>query len=267
MTLRINSNPEAVLARREKIEDEVDVFKNRVVERFEAADAEKILAALDFMLKVHLPQKDRVDGRPFASHPLAVAERVMELSDNSELVIAALIHDGVEDQSDYIFVERVNRKFPDRNFLQLSIDETSKMRYKDIFKNWSFREIKDRFGPQVEYYIQNMTNHDFNSLAESLGLTGEDKQNFINHLYGEHVEDIMKDPELFTLKLADLSVNIDLHSLDPQGEKYKKLKRKYKSVIEAFLRRLQDLGEDHPLYGKRQEVMAQLAKIYEEQYM
>jgi hypothetical protein len=218
------------------------------------------------MLKVHLPQKDRVDGKPFASHPLAVAERVMELSDNPELVIAALIHDGVEDQSDYIFVERVNRKFPDRNFLHLKIDETSKLKYKDIFKNWSFREIKERFGSKVEYYTQNMTNHDFNSLAESLGLIGEDKQNFINQLYGEHVEDIMSDPDLLTLKLADLSINIDLHSLDPEGEKYKKLKRKYKSVIKAFLKKLQDLEENHPLYKKKDEIMAQLTKIYEEQY-
>ncbi len=266
MPLETYGDPNQMSERRERIEDKIKNFQAKVAEKFKGENLTKIEAALDFMLKVHLPQKDRVDGEPFASHPLAVAEKVMELSDNPELIIAALIHDSVEDQPDYIFAERVNRKYPDKQYLQFNIDATSKLRYREIFKDWSFREIKERFGDTVRYYTANMTNHDFNSLAESLGLTGEAKQNFINQAYGEHVEDIMSDPELFTLKLADLSVNIDLHSLDPSGEKYQKLKRKYKSVIEAFLIKLKGLPEHHPLYPKKTEAIETLEKIYNEQY-
>jgi len=266
MPLGISSNPEEAFARRGKIENEISDFQRKASEKFSGDDLKKINEALDFMLKIHLPQKDRADGRPFASHPLAVAEKVMEMSDDAELVVAALVHDGVEDQSDHIFVERVNRKYPDKQYLQFSIDAASKERYGDIFRDFSFKEIKERFGDQVKYYTENMTNHDFNSLAEDSGLTGEDKQDFINKRYAEHAEDIINDPKLFILKLADLSVNIDLHSLDPNSDKYKKLKRKYKSVIEAFLEKLKGLEAGHPLYNKKDEAIAELEKIYDEQY-
>lgn len=111
-----------------------------------------------------------------------------------------------------------------------------------------------------------MTNHDFNSLAESLGLEGSAKQDFVNKLYAEHVEAIINDPDLFGLKLADLSINIDLHSLDPDSDKYRKLKLKYKSVIEAVLEKLKNLPVGHPIYNKRDEIVAELNDIYLKQY-
>ncbi len=266
MSFELRTNNQEVSARREKIEQEIEAFRAKIAEKFSGESLAKIAEALDFMLKIHLPQKDRVDGQPFASHPLAVAEKVMELSDNPELVAAALIHDGVEDQPDRIFVERLNRKYPDRDFIHLDIDDRIKEKHRDVFKRWSFREIKDRFGDKIEHYVDHMTNHDFNSLAEDYGLTGEKKQDFINRMYAEHVEEIMSDPELFTLKLADLSVNIDLHSLDPKSEKYQKLKRKYKSVIEAVLEKLKSLEPGHPIFEKKDAVAAELAAIYQEQY-
>jgi (p)ppGpp synthase/HD superfamily hydrolase len=262
----MNSNPAEAISRKEKITDELAAFQNKVTEKFTPADSAQIMAALDFMLKIHLPQADRVDGKPFASHPLAVAEKVMELSDNPELVIAALIHDSVEDQPDHIFIERVNKKYPERPFTYLPMDENSKEKYKDTFRDWSFREIQDRFGDQVKYYVENMTNHDYNSLVEDSGLQGEAKQDLINKLYAEHVENIINDPELFTLKLADLLVNIDLHSLDPESAKYHKLRRKYKSVIEALLQKLDKIDSSHPIYNKRDEIKDELTQIYNEQY-
>lgn len=266
MSFEVKANSEEISIRREKIEAEINNFKNKITDKFKGGDLDKVSEALDLMLKIHLPQKDRVDGRPFASHPLAVAEKTMGLSDNPELTIAALIHDGVEDQPDHIFVERINRKYPDRNFLHLNIDEESKKRHKDIFRAWSFKEIKERFGEKVEYYVNNITNYDFNSLAEDLKLEGERKQDFINQLYAEHIENIINDPDLFTLKLADLSINIDLHSLGQDSPKYQKLKRKYKSVIEAVLEKLENISPEHPVYNKKDEIIAGLKKIYTEQY-
>jgi len=266
MSFELTSNPREVSSRREKIETDIQDFRNRVTEKFSDSDVAKIIEALDFMLKMHLPQKDRVDGQPFASHPLAVAMKILELSDNPELTMAALTHDTVEDQSDRVFVERINRKYPDRDFVHLKIDETAREKYKDIFKTWSLREIKDKFGDRVKYYVENMTNHDFNSLAEDMGLSGDKKIDFINKLYAEHVEDLLNDSELFTLKLADLSTNIDLRSLDKNSEKYKKLKRKYKSVIETILEKLRHLEKQHPLYGQKDAVASELEKVYHEQY-
>lgn len=266
MSFEVSSNFEDVSSRREKIEAEIAAFRKRIAEKFSGEGLKKVEESLEFMLKIHLPQKDRADGRPFASHPLAVAEKVIAASDNPDLAAAALIHDGVEDQSDRIFVERIERKYPGRDFMHLEINAETKEKYKDVFKEWSFREIRDRFGDKVRYYTENMTNHDYNSLAESLGLSGEAKQDFVNEMYAEHVEAIIDDPELFTLKLADLSVNIDLHSLDPNSEKYRKLKRKYKSVIEAVRERLAKVGEGHPLYANKDRDIAELDRAYSEFY-
>jgi (p)ppGpp synthase/HD superfamily hydrolase len=265
MSFELKTDSDQIAQRREKIEIEINEFKNKVTEKFSETDAKKIHEALEFMLKIHLPQKDRVDGKPFASHPLAVAEKVMAMSNDPELVIAALNHDSVEDQSDRIFVERINRKNIGGN-LHLNINEATKEKYKTIFTAWSFKEIEELFGPKVKYYVENMTNHDFNSLADSLDLSKDERENFVNKLYAEHVENIINDPKLFTLKLADLSTNIDLHSLDPEGEKYKTLKRKYKSVIEAIIEKLQNIPTDHLIYEKKGEITKELEQVYQEQY-
>ena len=265
MSFEVNSNFNQIVDRRERIEDEINHFKSELLEKFSEEDIANIEKALDLMLEIHLPQKDRVDGKPFASHPLAVAEKVMTMSDNPELAIAALIHDGVEDQADRIFVERINRKHIGGH-LTIILNEEVKEKYKDIFTIWSFREIEDLFGKNVRYYTENMTNHDFNGLADSLDLKGDEREDFVNKLYAEHVEDIINDPKLFTLKLADLSTNIDLHSLDPEGEKYKTLKRKYKSVITAILEKLKTIPENHPIYENKDKITKELEQIYQEQY-
>lgn len=266
MPLETYGDLSSIARRQEALEKEVNNFKALAQEKFSGPELKQVLSALDFMLKIHLPQSDRVDGKPFASHPLAVAEKVINLDPDPELVCAALLHDGVEDQCDQIFASRVNRKFPQKNFLQFKVSPEAKAKHREIFKDWSFKEIKERFGEQVEYYVENMTNHDYYGLADDLGLYGEEKADLVNRLYSEHVEMVLDDPKLFTLKLADLSVNIDLHSLPEGSEKQLKLKRKYKSVIEMVISKLENINEQHPLFKQRDQVTEELKNIYKEQY-
>jgi len=94
----------------------------------------------------------------------------------------------------------------------------------------------------------------------------EDKQKLKNILYAEHVEKIIKDPDLCLLKYADFSANIDLRSLPKDGDKYKKLRRKYKSVIPVFIKQLDDIPKEHSLYNRKDELIKNLEKIYKEQY-
>jgi (p)ppGpp synthase/HD superfamily hydrolase len=266
MSFELVTNTTEIMARREKIEKEILLFRNKVIEKFKDSDALKIQEALDFMLEIHLPQPDRFDGRLFASHPLAVAERVMEVSDDPELVIAALIHDSVEDQRERIFLERMNRKYPNRTGVQINIDDKLKKKHQEIFKSWSFREIKDRFGDQVCAYVESITNYNYNDLADDLNLSGEDKQDFINKLYSEHVEQIISDPKLLILKLADLTVNSDLKSLSPNSEKFQKLKKKYKPVIKMMIQKLLTVDNNHLIYSNKNKFIADLSAIYLEQY-
>ncbi|NJP41734.1 bifunctional (p)ppGpp synthetase/guanosine-3',5'-bis(diphosphate) 3'-pyrophosphohydrolase [Oscillospiraceae bacterium HV4-5-C5C] len=59
-------------------------------------DESRIYSAVDFALESHGQQK-RASGEPYIIHPLAVADIVTELEPDDATLIAALLHDTVED--------------------------------------------------------------------------------------------------------------------------------------------------------------------------
>lgn len=271
MTLEIYSNPEARVDRKERISDDLETFKQNLEINFEdLKEKEKVFKALDLMLEVHLDQKDRADGMPYAKHPLEVAQKTLNIMDDkpkADLVVSSLLHDSVEDKSDVLFTKRVNKKYPDKDFI-FTVNDELKEKYKEVFKSFSFRELKDMFGEKVEYYIHNLTNHDFDSLIEDTkpNASKEEKEILKNDLYKEHVKEIIQDPDLCLLKYADFSVNVDLRSLDKKSSKYKKLRRKYKSVIPIFIQQLKDIDENHSLYHKKDKLITDLQEVYKNQY-
>ena len=62
-------------------------------------DAEKIVKAYNFADQLHTGQLRR-SGDPYITHPLSVAEIVVELQLDTDSICAALLHDTVEDCSD-----------------------------------------------------------------------------------------------------------------------------------------------------------------------
>ncbi len=268
MSVEVLSNPIEELSRKKRLSEDIDTLQTAIEESFSKEDLIEVEKAKELMLKLHLQQKDRADGNPFAKHPIDVASRVLEIypKPSKELFIAALLHDSVEDKAEVLFTDRANRKFKNKNY-NLKIRDEIKEKYWSVFKDWSFREIKEKFGDKVEYFLRNLTNHDFDSLAEDLGLEGEEKIEFKNKAYLSHVQEIIEDPDLCLLKYADFSVNIDLRSLPKDSLKYKKLKRKYKSVIPIFIDRLNNISESHELYGKKDQLISNLQLIYQTQYL
>jgi len=161
-----------------------------------------------------------------------------------------------------LFAKRANRKFPNRGY-NIKINEQVKKNHLPVLRDWSFKEIKQQFGPKILYYIQNLTNHDFDSLAEDLNnLSDEEKIDFKNQAYASHVEEIITDPDLCLLKYADFSKNIDLKNLPLESEKYFRLKRKYSSVIPIFISRLKMITEDHQLYSRKDLIIKNLEDVY-----
>jgi GTP pyrophosphokinase len=71
-------------------------FEDVIKENNPAADLSHIRAAFDFASSAHINQR-RKDGSPFVSHPLAAAEIVAEMGLDEEAIIAALLHDCIED--------------------------------------------------------------------------------------------------------------------------------------------------------------------------
>jgi GTP diphosphokinase / guanosine-3',5'-bis(diphosphate) 3'-diphosphatase len=73
-----------------------------------AADLSRIRAAFDFAKSAHENQK-RKDGSPFISHPLAAAEIIAEMGLDEEAIMAALLHDCIEDTG--VTYEEISKRF------------------------------------------------------------------------------------------------------------------------------------------------------------
>ena len=83
-----------------------------IIERVRAmnheADVALLQRAYDFAARVHKGQ-ERVSGEPYLSHPLAVAEILLDLKMDVESIAAGLLHDVVEDT--HASLEQVRQSF------------------------------------------------------------------------------------------------------------------------------------------------------------
>jgi len=267
MSVEILSNQLDINEREKKLKNAIDEFKTLITKKFKEQELQKINEALDLMLEIHLPQRDRHNGDPYAAHPLEVAKNVLEIGDkvSADLIIAALLHDSAEDMPEILFAKRANRKFPKRNY-ELKVNEQVKNNNIDILRDWSFKEIEEQFGSKVTSYLRHIT-HDFDSLAEELSnLSEEEKNTFKNQAYICYIEDIIEDSDLCLLKCADFSKNIDLKGLSPESEKYLRLKRKYTSIIPIFINKLKSINESHQLYSNKEVIINELEDVYQKYY-
>ncbi len=60
---------------------------------------ERIWRAQEFATVAHQSQTRKYSGRPYIEHPLAVARMVARFDHDEDMIIAALLHDTVEDTS------------------------------------------------------------------------------------------------------------------------------------------------------------------------
>lgn len=73
--------------------------------------SERFEEALGFAAKLHVRQIRKGSGIPYISHLLSVAALVMEDHGSEDEVIAALLHDAVEDQGGFETREKILQKF------------------------------------------------------------------------------------------------------------------------------------------------------------
>ena len=73
-----------------------ELLEQKVASYLPTADLSRLRAAYTCAAKQHNGQL-RKDGSPFVSHPLAVADLVADLNLDMESVMAALLHDCIED--------------------------------------------------------------------------------------------------------------------------------------------------------------------------
>ena len=236
----------------EKIEEEINQFKEAVETKFKGGDRERILSALELMLYLHCNQEDRLDGKPYIIHPLEVADDLVnkyEIND-ADLVVGALLHDSVEDQADKL----LNIKPSDED-----LEEANKEELQEL----AFAEIGNLYGERVENMVRGLTNPNFNKMMEELELKEIKKEK--RELYKEHIEEAIKDPNVFVIKLSDFIRNAG--NVPEEEKKREHFIKKYGPVIkEVFIPAFEEMPEDHPLYKKRDDIMTELNDIYEADY-
>ena len=70
---------------------------------------EKLQEAIEFATEAHGDQKRKYTGEPYITHPIAVMEIVREVPHTEEMLMAAVLHDTVEDTQ--VTIEDIKTKF------------------------------------------------------------------------------------------------------------------------------------------------------------
>jgi (p)ppGpp synthase/HD superfamily hydrolase len=212
---------------------QVRAFRAQLQTAFAPADAARTLAALELMVELHLEQAPRPDGTPYIEHPLAVASQVLDaMADKDpEVVVAALLHDAVEDQPARL-AQHVRERLTSagRAAAELALDA-----------------IEERtLSARVRRMISGLTNPDFDTLLEQRGIqqgTGEAGQAALlaarHALYAEHVREAIRDPDVALIKLFDVAANALTLDAVPDVPTRTRLLNKYTPVLGILLDRLQ----------------------------
>ena len=229
-----------------KIKLKLDQFK-RNIDIFKAEDKNKIEEALDLMLELHIDQRDRPSGMPYIGHPLEVADDLIVRFGikDKDIIIAALMHDSVEDQSHLLSEKYLARRGQD-------------LEKGDSEKENSLCEIEEAFGLTVRTIVNALTNPDFSKPKSKMTS---------NEIYKKHVEAAIIDPQVCVVKYADFACNaLAIHGLD-EGERKQHFREKYEPVIQdVFLPLFEAMTEEHPLFSKRDEIIEELRGYYEKNY-
>jgi (p)ppGpp synthase/HD superfamily hydrolase len=193
-------------------------------------------------------QEDRIDGNPYIIHPLETASDLLNKYEiiDIDLIIAALLHDSVEDQP-----RRIIEKFSDGNIEDLGEKETQEK---------AFSAIENKNGKRVASIVKGLTNPSFKKIKEDLELQGIKKE--IKDLYKIHIGEVISNPDIFVVKLSDFMRNAG--NIPEQEPVRTKFILKYKPVIkEVFIPALENMDDLHPLYKKRRMILSELKNLYE----
>jgi GTP diphosphokinase / guanosine-3',5'-bis(diphosphate) 3'-diphosphatase len=115
----------------------------------ETVDRETIRRAFDFAYIYHLDQK-RESGEPYITHPVWIAKVVAQLGLGTEAIVAALLHDCVEDTN--ATLEEVADNFGDE--VALLVEGLTEISHKTkdielhktniaVFRNFLFSSVND----------------------------------------------------------------------------------------------------------------------------
>ncbi len=105
----------------------------------------KINKAIMVASRAHIGQERKTDNTPYISHPTAVAMILSEYTDNEDVIIAALLHDVLEDVKSHIYSKEQMVNDFGENIVKI-VEEVSEDKDPDEeigeSKNWKERKQK-----------------------------------------------------------------------------------------------------------------------------
>ena len=222
-------------AQREAFLSESQNFFESVTREFSSEDQKRIFSALRLMTTLHIPQKERPDHTAYISHPLNVATALLEnmQKKDADTIVAALLHDTVEDQG-----ASLAKMWNIRNRRSQILSEREE----------ALSEIQAQYGSRVRSIVEAVSNPNFNEeVREEVAKEGiiieenslEFKKRKVRH-YQEHFLRIIHNKDAFLVKLADFSSNV--LSIDDVADAKQRAKYigKYGPLIPAVLTKLTD---------------------------
>lgn len=201
-------------------------FHAQIQQTFAPGDAAGIFAARTLMVELHIDQARRPDGTLYIEHPLAVASQVCDAMAYKDpvVVVAALLHDAVEDQA----AKLVRREESGQARTRLALD---------VIEAYTQ-------SARVRRIVAGVTNPDFDALLAQRGIVARDNRDAYlrarNELYAAHVCRVLRDPDQALVKLFDLLANALTLAAIPDVPTRTRLLTKYLPVLGLLLDRLQE---------------------------
>ena len=232
-------------------------FVKSVQNKYDEEERKRIFSAMDLMTKLHLPQDSRPDNTAYISHPLNVASYLVKNMNekDADIVVAALLHDSVEDQG-----EQLAKMYAIRTRRTHHLSE----------KDAALAEIEAEFGSRPRNIVAKVTNPDFDAEVreemESEGLevdenSSEFKSRKVRH-YQNHFLEITGDKDAFLAKFSDFKDNALTIDKVKNAKKQEKYIGKYGPLIPAVLDKLKDDSLNLTL-EEREKMIARFTQAWE----
>lgn len=256
-------------------EDKIEKnFLELLNNNFSKKDVAEINKALVLAKEIHEDQL-QPDGKAYIEHPMEVASIVIEKFklNKADLVITALLHDAIEDQSERLFLSYLEKN----NFLLSSTLNVLNFKsfidkFSDEIREVAYLEIRSNFDHSIAERVRRLSKPDFDNLIDTLNFNvqPERKQKIKNKMYGEYFSALLdhNDQGLSVVKCADLLNNVSKNHLLDEGPKKRKLIDKYAPVISniviPFLKKIEP---QHCLYENSQLILKDFSEIYKRDFI
>ena len=233
-----------------------------------SADFAQIRAAFDFAEEAHRGQM-RKDGSPYITHPLAVAQIVAEeLKLDSESIMAALLHDCIEDTP--VTHEQISKLFsPTVADLVEGVSKLTRIQYatKEDEQMENLRKMLIAMSKDIRVILikiadrlHNMRTMDFQPLAKQKQKSLETMEIYapISHRLG--MQRIKWELEDLSLKYLDpIGYNEIESKLDEKRQEYDAFMSRTQEQIDD---RLNELNIRHEIYGRMKHPYSIYRKMF-----